>query len=142
MGTSTFSGPLRAGTQREGAQANVGSATLTQTVSLPWKAASLVAEAIFYLPANATILRVWGDPTTVFNSTGASTLTFGTASAGTQYGGSLDVKTAGIKEATSTAAIAAAKANIGTNTALYATVTSADQPSAGAVQVFVQYIQN
>lgn len=141
MGTTTFSGPVRAGTVREGATANVGSAMLVQSVSLPWKASSLTSDAIFYLPAGAAIVDVWAEPTVVFNSTGASTLSFGITSGGTEYGGSLDVKTAGVKRATSTAAIAAAKANITTNTALYATVTSADQPSAGAVQVFVQYIQ-
>lgn len=141
MANTTFSGPIRAGTIREGSTANVGRVMMVQTQALPFTASSLTSTVVFYLPANSAIVDVWAEPTVVYNSTGASTLSFGITAGGTEYGGSLDVKTAGVKRATSTAAIAAAKDDIAANTAVYATVTSADQPSAGSVQVFVEYVQ-
>jgi hypothetical protein len=141
MSTSTFSGPVRAGTIGSGSGTNTGTMLLVQTGSCA-RNATLVSDLTFNLPANSTIVDVWAEPTVLFDSATSATLSFGTASGGTQYGGSLDVKTAGVKRATSTIAIAAAKANIGTNTTLVATVTSVGQPTVGAVQVYVQYIQN
>jgi hypothetical protein len=142
MGASTFSGPLKAGTVREGASVNVGNAVLAQTQVVAFDA-DLTQEAIFNLPPNAQIIDIYADVETVYNSATSATLTFGTASAGTQYIGSgVDVKTVGRKRASSiTAAIATAMKDIGTNTAVYATVTSVGQPSAGQIVVTVQYMQ-
>lgn len=141
MGATTFSGPIKAGTIREGANNNTGSAALVQTGVLTYDA-TLVQNLTFKLPANAQILDVYADPTTVFNSGTSATLSIGTAGAGTQYAGSLDVKTAGRKRMTLTAAIAESMRTIGTNTNVVFTVTSVGQPSAGALACTVIYKQN
>lgn len=141
MGATTFSGPLKAGTVRDAPGANVGYAVMCQTATITFDA-DLVQEAIFYLPAGCAILDVWGSATTVYDSATSATLSFGTASGGTQYGGSLDAKTATTLRPTMSAAIQGAMDDIGTNTAVYATITSVGQPTAGVVNVYITYIQN
>lgn len=141
MGTTTFSGPVRAGTIREGSASNVGSATLTQSATLTFDA-TLVQTVSFQLPANAQILDIYADPLVVFDSATSATLSVGTAAAGTQYAGSLDVKTAGRKRMTLTAAIATSMSNVGTTTGVHFTVTSVGQPTAGSLACVVLYKQN
>lgn len=137
MGATTFSGPLRVG-DKDSAPSNLGTTVLSQRKTVS-RNATLVSDATFTLPANATIVDAFADPTTLFDSATSATLSFGTASGGTQYGGSMDVKTAGRKRPTLTIAQAAAMANITTNTSLVATVTSVGQPTVGAVDVVVLY---
>jgi hypothetical protein len=141
MANTTFSGPVRAGTIRDGASANVGSVVLAQTATLTFDA-TLVQTVSFQLPAGAQILDIYADPLVVFDSATSATLSVGTAAAGTQYAGSLDVKTAGRKRMTLTAAIATSMANIGTTTGVFFTVTSVGQPTAGSLTCVVQYKQN
>jgi GTPase involved in cell partitioning and DNA repair len=140
MGASTFSGPLKAGTVREGASANVGSAVMTQTIEIA-RDATLVQNGTIYLPQNAEILSIHSVPQVLYDSATSATLSIGTASGGTQYGGSLDMKTVGRKEPAYTAAQGLAMRDIGTNTTLVATVTSVGQPTVGKVTVVVQYRQ-
>lgn len=141
MGASTFSGPLKAGTLRDAPGANVGTVVLTQTGTLTFDA-TLVQNLTFVLPANAQILSIHADVVDVYNSATSATLSVGTAGAGTQYAGSLDVKTAGRKSMTLTEAIALAMSNIGSNTNVVFTVTSVGQPTEGILACVVQYKQN
>lgn len=140
MGSTTFSGPIKAGTLRDAPGANIGTAVLVQTGTLSFDA-TLVQSLTFVLPANSMILDVYADPTTVFDSATSATLSIGTAAAGTQYAGSLDVKTAARKRMTLTAAIAASMKDIGTNTNVVFTVTSVGQPTAGVLNCTVVYKQ-
>lgn len=143
MGKSTFSGPINAGTRRhdQGAtRANVGTVKLVQSAVIDFDT-DLVQEHMFTLPRNAEIIDVYMDPRTVFDSATSATGTFGTASAGTQYGGALNVRTANRKRPTFTAAQLTAASNIETNLEVYATITSVGQPTAGSVRAVVEYIQ-
>jgi hypothetical protein len=140
MGASTFSGPLKAGTVREGASANVGSAVMVQTAEITFDA-DLTQEATMYLPQNAEIIGINSVTQVAYNSATSATLTVGTASAGTQFAGSLNVKNTGNQAAAPTAAQGVLWRDIGTSTTLVATVTSVGQPSAGKVTVVVTYRQ-
>lgn len=143
MGLSRFSGPLQSGTQKEtrGSRVeNLGDVKLVQTAIIGFDD-DLVQEAVFNLPEDSEILDVYMDPLTVFNSGTSATGTFGSASAGTQYGGALNVRTANRKRPTFTAAQLTSMENIGTDIEVYATITSVGQPSAGSVRAVVEYVQ-
>jgi hypothetical protein len=140
MGASTFSGPLKAGTVREGATANVGSALMVQTAEIV-RDATLTQNATMYLPANAEIVSIASITQVAYDSATSATLTVGTASAGTQFAGSINAKSAGNQQASPTVAQGVTWRDIGANTTLVATVTSVGQPSVGKVTVVVTYRQ-
>lgn len=141
MSSSTFSGPIKAGTLRDAPGANVGTAVLVQTGTLA-RDATLVQSLTFTLPANAQILDLYADPTVLYDSATSATLSIGTAAAGTQYAGSLDVKTGARKRMTLTVAEALAMKDITTNTSVVFTVTSVGQPTVGSLACVVIYKQN
>lgn len=140
MGTATFSGPLQVGTQRDPQNSNLGQVVLTQTAQVV-RDATLVQNATIRLPANAEILDIYAMPTVAYDSLTSATLSIGYTSGGTQYASGIDVKTAGVKRMTLTAAIAALYRNILTNTTMVATVTSVGQPTVGTVTIVVVYRQ-
>jgi hypothetical protein len=140
VGSTTWSGPIKAGTIREGADANVGYAVLSQSQVITFDA-DLTQEAVFKLPANSQIIDIISDTLTQYDSATSATLTVGSASAGTQYAGSVNAKTAGRQRPTFTGAQLAAMDDIGTNTDVYATVTSVGQPTAGSLRITVVYAQ-
>ena len=141
MASSTFSGPIRAGTVLNGSTNNIGKVVLSQTAILNQNSTTAVSNT-FYLPANAQIVDIIADVLTAFNSGTSATLTVGTAAAGSQYAGSIDAKTAGRTYPTYSAAQLAAMDNIGSNTSVVATVTPDGATSAGQVRVTLQYVQN
>lgn len=142
MATSTFSGPLKSGTVKEGSSANLGHAVLTQTGSTTHAdGTALVQDITFYLPPNSQLIDVIPDVQTAYDSATSATLTVGTASGGSEYVGSVNAKTAGRATPTISAAQAAAMADIGTNTTVVATVTSVGDPTAGEVRVTLVYAQ-
>jgi len=55
MSRTTFSGPVKAGTVRQGASTNVGSAVLQQKGTLAFDA-TLVQSLTFLIPTNCTIV--------------------------------------------------------------------------------------
>jgi hypothetical protein len=140
VGSTTFSGPLRLGTIREGADANLGYAVLSQSQILGFDA-TLVQNAIFKLPANAQILDIISDTLTAYDSATSATLTVGSAAAGTQYASGVNAKTAGRQRPTFSNAQLAAMDDIGASTDVYATVTSVGQPTAGSLRITVLYAQ-
>lgn len=141
MGASTFSGPLLAGTVREGAGQNTGYVVLSQTGTITQNSTSAVSTT-FTLPENAQILAIHVDVTTAFNSATSATLSVGTAAAGTQYASSVDVKTAaGRIVPTYSGTQLGNMASIGSNTSVVATVTPSGATSAGAVRVTLVYAQ-
>ena len=141
MASSTFSGPIQAGTIRDGSTNNVGKVVLSQTAVLDQNSTTAVSNT-FYLPANAQIVDIIADVLTAFNSGTSATLTVGSAAAGSQYAGSIDAKTAGRTYPTYSAAQLAAMDNIGSNTSVVATITPTGATSAGQVRVTLQYVQN
>lgn len=116
----------------------VGTAVFSQTALIGFDA-DLVQEATFVLPKGAQVVDFKIDVLTAYNSATSATLSIGSASAGTQYVGSVDAKTAGRAAPTLSAAQLAATDDITTNTTAYATITSVGQPSAGSVRVTVLY---
>ena len=141
MGKTTWSGPITAGTVREGATANFGYGVLSQTATITQNSTSAV-DATFYLPANTQIHGFNIDVLTVFNSGTSATFSAGTTSGGTQYVSGVDVKTAAGRIApTYSAAQLTAMADVTTNTTLVATVTPSGATSTGLVRVTVIYSQ-
>lgn len=155
MANSTFQGPIRSGTLKDGyvqptsgttgltgTGCNLGLAQLVQSGFVTFKAATLVNDLTFILPAGATIQNILVDTLTAYDSVTSAGLTVGTASAGTQYMSSVDVKSTGRETQSLSAAQLLAMSNIGTNTSVIVTVTSVGQPTTGNVFVQIQYTQN
>jgi hypothetical protein len=141
MANTTFSGPVRSGTTREGATANLGLCVLSQTTLMTQNSTSVV-DATFYLPANAQVLSFNFDVLTAFNSATSATLSAGTASGGTQYASGVDVKTAAGRIApTLTATQLTNMSDVTTNTTLVVSITPVGATSAGSVRVTVIYVQ-
>lgn len=143
MAQTTFSGPLASGDKEAGISggSNVGLVVLSQSVLITYDA-TLVQTGTVILPANSRLLEVVVDVVTAYNSATSATLTVGSAAAGTQYSTSTNVKTQTTRSYSApTNAQAAAMNDIGTNTTVYATVTSVGQPTAGSVRVTYTYVQ-
>lgn len=141
MANTTFSGPVRSGTTREGATANLGLCVLSQTALMTQNSTNVV-DATFYLPANAQILDFNFDVLTAFNSATSATLSAGTSSGGTQYASGVDVKTAtGRIAPTLTAAQLTNMSDVTTNTSLVVSITPVGATSAGSVRATIIYVQ-
>lgn len=139
MGTY-MTGPFQTGTGLDNTGADTGNVVTSQSIVINYDA-TLVQNGTFTVPANAQLVNVFCDVLTAYNSATSATLTIGTASAGTQYAGSVNAKTAGRTTPTFTAAQLAAMASVGSNTSVVATVTSVGQPTAGQVRITMQYVQ-
>lgn len=86
MATSTFSGPLRAGTVREGASFNLGNAVLSQSFDSGNITGAVIGNydaLAMYLPAGAQIVDIVVDQV-VAATVGTTTVSVGTASGGAQ----------------------------------------------------------
>ena len=133
-----FQGAVKSGDGFSETAVGVGTAEFVQSVVIASNA-TLTSEATFVLPKNAQVLDMYADVLTAFDSATSATLTVGSASAGTQYAGSLNAKTAGRAAPTYSAAQLLAMSNITTNTTVYATITSVGQPTTGSVRVTIRY---
>lgn len=157
MAYTTFQGPVRVGTKKDGfvtppltnalnsatSGCNLGIATVIQTGQFT-VTADLVNETIaMEIPAGSTIIDVLADVLVVYNpGAGSATLTAGTAAAGTTYVSGVDVKTAtGRIRPTFTAAQLTSMANIGaTNVTVFFTIAkTTTNPSTGSVRVTLIY---
>ena len=136
--TTYFQGAVKSGDGFSETATGVGTAVFSQTALINFDT-DLVQEAVFVLPKDGQIVDVVVDVLTAYNSATSATLTVGSASAGTQYAGSVDAKTAGRVRPTFTAAQLAAMDDIEGNTSVYATITSVGQPTAGSARVTVLY---
>lgn len=133
-----FQGAVKSGDGFSETATGVGTAVFSQTALIDFNT-TLTSEAVFVLPKDSQIVDVVVDVLTAYNSATSATLTVGSASAGTQYAGAVDAKTAGRVRPTFTAAQLAAMDDIDGNTSVYATVTSVGQPTAGSARVTVLY---
>ena len=150
MSFSTFSGPLRSGTQRYGAGTNTGLPVLTQSANVASSVmtGSPTAQNLFTLPAGSKILRFTVEKTTAISggSVSAVNTTFGNSGTANAYQTTIDIglTTAQTARATLDAAlVSSATNNIGTtDVVVTGTFTAAGgNPTAGAVVVTVEYIQ-
>ena len=76
MSTTTFSGPIKAGTVREGASANVGFTVMTQSAAITELAASTASSII--IPANSQITNMYVLVQTAWDG-GTNTIDVGTS---------------------------------------------------------------
>lgn len=154
---TTFQNSLRVGTVKDGYTTldsdttgltgapngcNLGNVQLCQQGTVNFKAATLVNDLTFFLPANSTIQDILVDTLTAYDSATSATLTVGTATGGTQYMTGVDVKSTGREAQSLSAAQLLAMKNIGTNTSVVVTVTSVGQPTAGECFVQILYTVN
>jgi hypothetical protein len=140
---STHSLPVVFQTPRDNTSvADQGYPVLAQTGTITQNGTSAV-DLKFYLPKYSQIIGFWINIDTAFDSGTSATLSIGTASAGTQYLTSANVKAAaGLLPLTATHVTgtqSAAWADISTNTTMVATVTPVGSTTAGVVRVTVLY---
>lgn len=138
MSEATKFGRIQSGSELP-VGSNFGEVVLRQTAVITVDA-DLVQETVFTLPADAQIIDIFYDTLVVYDSLTSATVSFGTASGGTQYGGSMNAKVAGRLRPTYTADILAAMDDVDANTSLYVTVTSVGQPTAGSGRATVLYV--
>ena len=151
MSRTTFSGPIKAGTVRNNQYKNVGFTVLRQTQLVAFNA-TLVSTVINYLPAGSNILNIAVDVITQFDSATSATLSIGKTAGGTEYVSGVNAKTAARTFPTFTAAqllamqsttldVSAQVTGEAPCSAIYTTITSVGQPTAGSVYVTIQYTQ-
>lgn len=142
MAQTSWSGPLASGDRPPGTPggSNVGLVVLSQSVVIN-RDATLVQTASLLLPPNSKINNISADVLTAYDSATSALLSVGSAPGGTQYTNGVNVRTAGRAVAPATGPQCVAQADIGANTAVFATVTSVGQPTVGSVRVTVEYVQ-
>ena len=139
MGTTTFSGPVKAGTVREGASANTGSVLMAQSAVIDIIGGTNTT-AVGIIPANSQIVDVILNVTTVSNDGGTATVQVGHAGDTDEYLPATNVKAL----ATTRGTIQTDGTDIGTSdqtvNAIY-TAANGDGTT-GAATVTILYIQN
>jgi hypothetical protein len=138
MGTTTFSGPVKAGTIKEGASANTGFVEMAQSAA--WSQSSSAASTGIIIPANSQITEI-----TLYITTAPDTanLSVGTSSSANELFSALALGTSAnvIKQgSTGTITDADTWADVGSSDVTIQTISSAG--SAGAGYITVKYIQN
>jgi hypothetical protein len=140
MGSSTFSGPIKSGTVREGSGQNTGSPVLAQSAT--WVQSTTAADTGITIPANSQIIDVAVYVTTACD--GASqNLSVGTTATSTELFSALAL---GVSADT----IFFGSAGTVTDADTWESIGSSDLPiyvifsagSAGAGTITVQYVQN
>lgn len=146
MGTTTFSGPVKTGTVREGASVNTGYVVLAQTYSTGDMTGTVVSNVDhttgIILPAGSQIVDIVCDATTAF-TTGTGTVSVGTSSGGAELMAAVAVTAGGRFRGTATAATQAAWAVSTTaDVPIYIrTVVGTGTLGSGAHTVTITYIQ-
>ena len=100
MGTTTFSGPVKSGTIREGASANVGTVVCAQSAAITELAANTATSII--IPANSQISNMYVLVQTAWDG-GTNTLDVGTSADPDLYCDGLAVTALGNHRVTATA---------------------------------------
>ena len=147
MGTTTFSGPIKAGTisQTTGTSLgdsikNTGQVIMAQSVIVDIIGASHLNQVCAVVPANSQIVDVIVNVTTVNNDTGAATVSVGTVADADAFIATLNVKAL----ATTHGTLDTEATNVGTtDIQVLADFTGANgDGSTGAATVTVMYLQN
>lgn len=152
MGSTTFSGPIKSGTVRDGSSANVGNVVLSQTgvaAGTDAKTSGAAQVRLFTLPAGARILSFLVDITTALsgNSVSGCTLKIGTTADDDHYLTAVAIGVTAVRAVQATVDAGLVTANIGdvgtTDVTLYATLTAATgNPTAGAISITALYVQD
>lgn len=143
MATTTFSGPIKAGTVREGASANVGFVLMAQSANVVF-AADGTETVVATVPANSQIYQIAVDVTTAFDAATTNTFDIGDGTTADKYADALDVSAAARVLATSDVSQIGNLIDIGTSD-VDVTVTynqTGTAATAGAATVTVLYLQN
>lgn len=161
MSDTTFSGPVKAGPQKDQTGSptdpyNQGYARLQQSANIAFSttgngSTATVQNVLINVPPGCRLDSFVVDVLTVYDSSSSATFSAGITSGGTEYAGSVNVKAATGRIAitytaaqlaamsgqslTGTAAAIAAPGNV------YLTVTSSGTPTAGYITVAVNYTQ-
>ena len=147
MGTTTFSGPIKAGTisQTTGTALgdsikNTGQVLMSQSVKVDIIGASHLNQVCAVVPANSQIVDVIVNVTTVNNDTGAATVSVGTVADADAFIATLNVKAL----ATTHGTLDTEATNVGTtDIQVLADFTGANgDGTTGAATVTVMYLQN
>jgi hypothetical protein len=140
MGSTTFSGPIKAGTVREGAGQNTGSPILAQSAT--WAQSTTAADTGITIPANSQIIDVAVYVTTACDGA-TQNLSVGTSATSTELFTALAL-------GTSADTIFFGSAGTITDADTWESIGTSDLPiyvdfsagSAGAGTITVQYVQN
>ena len=146
MATTTFSGPIKAGTIRNtigttvGTNvANTGFATMAQSIIVDITGASALNQRVAIVPANSQIIDVILNVTTANTDTGTATVSVGTAADADAFLATVDAKTLGTTHGT----LDTEATNVGTtDLEVLADFTGATGDGTGAGTVTVVYLQN
>ena len=151
MGFTTFSGPLRAGTVKEGAANNTGTpvlarvATFAATVALT---SGATAQLIGFVPAGSKLLAVQVEKPVALsgNSVSAVGLTVGDGTTANKYVTNVAIGLTAIRTAQATidaGYVPLEMDNVGTSdVGIYATFTATTgNPTTGSIEVTLLYVQ-
>jgi len=146
MATTTFSGPIKAGTIKDtigttvGTNvANTGFVTMAQSIIVDITGASALNQRVAIVPANSQIIDVILNVTTANTDTGAATVSVGTAADANAFLDAVNVKALGTTHGT----LDTEATNVGTtDLEVLADFTGATGDGTGAGTVTVVYLQN
>ncbi len=146
MATTTFSGPIKAGTIKDtigttvGTNvANTGFVTMAQSIIVDITGASVLNQRVAIVPANSQIIDVILNVTTANTDTGAATVSVGTAADANAFLDAVNVKALGTTHGT----LDTEATNVGTtDLEVLADFTGATGDGTGAGTVTVMYLQN
>ena len=150
MATTTFSGPIKAGTipNTTGTTAgtdmkNTGQVLMSQTFSFDYTVEATATDTAVVIPANSQIVSIEVNVETAFNDSGSDLLEVGSSADTDLYVNDVSIAAIG-KIALGTAALCANWKDIGTTDIVVGYIYNGanDDASAGAATVTVNYLQN
>ena len=150
MATTTFSGPIKAGTisNTTGTTVgddvkNTGQVLMSQTFSFDYTVEGTATDTNVVIPANSQIVSVDVNAETAFNDSGADILEVGSSADTDLYVNDTDISAAG-SIAMGTAALCANWKDIGTSDIRVGYIYNGanNDASAGAATVTISYLQN
>jgi hypothetical protein len=144
MGFSTFSGPIRSGTVREGASRNTGLVVLTQSYDTGVVTAGVgnVDAQMGILPQGAQIVDITVDQIVVPGGSSTSTISVGNASGGAQLMAAVVTTAGGRFRGSATAATQLAwQTSTSADTSLWVRYAVGAAAGVGRAVITVSYVQ-
>ena len=150
MATTTFSGPIKAGTisNTTGTTAgtdmkNTGQVLMSQTFSFDYTVEATATDTTVVIPANSQIVSIEVNVETAFNDSGSDLLEVGSSADTDLYVNDVSIAAVG-KIALGTAALCANWKDIGTSDIVVGYIYNGanNDATAGAATATVSYLQN
>ena len=150
MATTTFSGPIKAGTisNTTGTTAgtdmkNTGQVLMSQTFSFDYTVEATATDTTVVIPANSQIVSIEVNVETAFNDSGSDLLEVGSSADTDLYVNDVSIAAIG-KIALGTAALCANWKDIGSTDIVVGYIYNGanNDASAGAATVTINYLQN